>query len=102
MLGMGFEIREKNCGRALAQRAHVFGVFVKTPTICRHPPNELVNRFQVRLGTFPDFFWRERINRIERSHLYSKLVCLGRKRTDPARNIQNFLPYQSLTLRAEI
>src|SRR5262249_22035048 len=80
----------KNSGRAFPQLPHVFGIFVKTPAICRHASNGTVNGFKVRLGSLPDLFRRQGIDRIERGHLDPAIVCLGTKRADSAGYIQDF------------
>src|SRR6266498_5671286 len=99
---MSLVILEKNCGRAFAQFAHVFGIFVKAPTIGRHMSNGAVNRFKVRLGTLHDLFLGQQIDWIEGSHIYAKLVGLGAERTDSTRYIQDSFSYQIIRLKQEV
>src|SRR6476620_2891809 len=88
---MDFKVREKNSGGAFAQCAHVVRIFVKTPTIRRHESNGSVNRFQVRIGSFTDFFPRPGIDRIERDYLNPEVVSMRAKRTDQAAVRSGFL-----------
>ena len=99
---MDFEVREKNSGCAFAQCAHVVRILVKTPAIRRHESNGSVNRFQIRIGSFPDFFSRQGIDRIERGHLNPEVVSLSAKRTDAACHIQDCFPDQLLRFEKEI
>src|SRR5438876_6568098 len=96
---MDLVIREKDCGRPFAQFAHVFGISVIAPAISRHTADRPVNRFEVRLGTLRDFFWRQRIDWIERSHLYTELVGFRAKITDPSRHLQNSFSYTVTRLK---
>src|SRR5439155_20018027 len=99
---MSLVIHEKHGEPAFAQFAHEFGIFVIAPTIGLHRSNGPVNRFKVRLGTLHDFFRRQEIDWIERSHIYSELVGLGAKRTDPARDIQDSFSYYIIRLKQEV
>jgi hypothetical protein len=45
---------------------------------------------------------RQRIDWIERTHIYAELVGFRTKRTDPARHIQHSLSYQVIRLKEEI
>jgi hypothetical protein len=76
--------------------------FCKTPAIRRHEADRSVNRFKIRIGSFPDFFPRQQIDRIERRHLDPEVGRLSAKRTDPACNIQNSLPNQLLRFEEKI
>src|SRR6266480_214153 len=99
---MSLVIGEKNVGGALAQFTHVFGILVITPAISWHTTNGLVHGFKVGVGTLHDFFRREAIDWIERSHIYAELVDLSAKRTDPARDIQNSFSSQTIRLQQEV
>src|SRR6266571_9546433 len=99
---MSLVIREKDRGRAFAQCAHVFGIFVIAPAIGRNTANGPVNRLEFRLRTLHDFFRRQRIDWIERSYNYAELVGLGAKRTDSARHIQDSFSYQIMRLKQEV
>jgi|SRR6516225_377461 len=56
--------------------------FCKTPAIRRHEADRSVNGFKIRIGSFPDFFPRQQIDRIERRHLDPEVVRHSAKRTD--------------------
>src|SRR5436190_10218160 len=99
---MSLVIREKDRGRAFAQCAHVFGIFVKVPPIGWHIANSPVNSLKVGLRTLHDLFRRQRIDWIERSYNYAELVGLGAKRTDATRHIQDSFPNQITRLKQEI
>jgi len=68
----------------------------------RHESNGLVNRFEIRIGSFPDALGRQGIDGIEGSHFNPEIVCLGAKRTDTARYIQHSFPDQLVRLEEEI
>src|SRR5206468_5496174 len=99
---MSLVIGEKNVGGAFAQFAHVFGIFVITPAISWHTTNGLVHGFKVGVGTLHDFFRREGIDWIERSHIYAELVGLSAKRTDPPRHIQHSFSSHTIRLQQKI
>src|SRR5206468_4096631 len=64
--------------------------------------NRPVIGFKIGLGTFHDFFGREGIDWIERSHIYAELVSLSAKRTDPARYIQHSFSNQLVRFKQEV
>jgi len=99
---MIFVIREKHHGRALAQFAHVIGIFVITPAVRRHTADGAVNRFEVGLGTLHDFFRRQGVDWIKRSHIYAEFVRFGTKGTDATRYIQDFFPDKMIRLQEKI
>src|SRR5206468_1180100 len=99
---MDLVIREKDCGRAFAQFAHVFGIFVIAPAISKHTPHPRLNRSGFRLETLGDFRGRQQIDWIERGHLYPELVGFRPKKTDSARHIQNSFSYKVTRLKQEV
>src|SRR5438034_10075704 len=102
MLRMNFIIREKHRGRALAQFTHVIGIFVITPAVRRHTANGAVNRLEVRLRTLHDYYRRQGVDWIKRSHIKAEVVGFGTKGTDAARDIQDSFSDQIIRLQEKI
>src|SRR5262249_22991401 len=76
--------------------------FCRNPSDSGYESDLSLNRFKVRIGSFPDVFSPQQIDRIECSDINAEVVRLSAKRTDPACDIQDGSANQLVRLEEKI